>query len=117
MVTYTYIRPADSYHTLYCLSGLSIAQHHVYPSDAKRKGLETIWTPREGDDRRRDALRRTVFANALCWREEEGVSVVVGGNANRVVSNPALCLTLFSPLPSLSLSLSLFPCAYFFFSI
>ncbi|PPQ69089.1 hypothetical protein CVT24_000133 [Panaeolus cyanescens] len=34
---------ADAYHTLYCLSGLSSAQHHVFPSKLKRLQIEAEW--------------------------------------------------------------------------
>jgi hypothetical protein len=36
-------RTADSYHTLYCLSGLSTAQHHIYPSRARKAQALSIW--------------------------------------------------------------------------
>lgn len=33
-----------------------------------------------------DSLRKSVFADALSWSEEEGTSRFVGGNGNRLVS-------------------------------
>jgi hypothetical protein len=33
-----------------------------------------------------DDLRKSVFADALSWSEEEGTSKFVGGNGNRLVS-------------------------------
>ena len=41
-------RSPDAYHTLYSLAGLSSAQHHVYPSSARRAELVRIWTCSEG---------------------------------------------------------------------
>lgn len=36
-------RNPDAYHTLYCLSGLSSAQHRVVPNDDRRKQLSDAW--------------------------------------------------------------------------
>lgn len=36
-------RNPDAYHTHYCLSGLSAAQHHVFPSSARSKQVEDAW--------------------------------------------------------------------------
>lgn len=41
-------RSADAYHTLYCLSGLSAAQHRVVPNAARRQQLTTSWKDGEG---------------------------------------------------------------------
>lgn len=41
-------RNADSYHTLYCLAGLSSAQHHLYPSATRRTQLQDAWEARPG---------------------------------------------------------------------
>ena len=71
-------RNADAYHTAYCISGLSAAQHHVYPSPARREEVRAAW---EGED----GVRASVFAEALCWTEEDGGSHIVGSVENRVV--------------------------------
>ena len=36
-------RPADAYHTLYCLSGLSAAQRLFVPSRERRSELVNAW--------------------------------------------------------------------------
>jgi hypothetical protein len=71
-------RAADAYHTAYCLSGLSSAQHHVYPSPTRRAEIRAAWNGEDG-------VRATAFAEALSWAEEDGGSHVVGSAANRVV--------------------------------
>ena len=72
-------RNPDAYHTAYCISGLSAAQHHVCPSSSRREEVRAAWQGEEG-------VRATAFAECLCWVEEEGGSYVVGSAANRVVS-------------------------------
>ena len=71
-------RNPDAYHTAYCISGMSAAQHHVYPSPTRREEVRAAW---EGEG----GVRTTVFAEALCWTEEDGGSHIVGSAANRVV--------------------------------
>lgn len=92
-------RNADSYHTLYCLAGLSSAQHHLYPSATRRSRLQDAWEPQPGMSEASssvtkidiilqtidDGLRKAVFTELLSWTEEEGVSKFVGGEANRLV--------------------------------
>lgn len=36
-------RHPDAYHTLYCLSGLSAAQHHIFPSKSKKEQTLESW--------------------------------------------------------------------------
>ena len=36
-------RRADSYHTLYCLAGLSTAQHNVFLSSTRRDAIHRCW--------------------------------------------------------------------------
>jgi protein farnesyltransferase subunit beta len=71
-------RNPDAYHTAYCISGLSAAQHHVYPSPTRREEVRAAWKGEDG-------IRVSAFAESLCWVEEEGGSHVVGSAANRVV--------------------------------
>jgi hypothetical protein len=71
-------RNPDAYHTAYCISGMSAAQHHMYPSPTRREEVRAAW---EGED----GVRTAVFAEALCWTEEDGGSHVVGSAANGVV--------------------------------
>jgi protein farnesyltransferase subunit beta len=73
-------RNPDAYHTAYCISGLSAAQHHVYPSPARREEVRAAWNGEDG-------VRATAFAESLCWAEEDGGSYVVGSAANRIVSS------------------------------
>jgi hypothetical protein len=98
------IRHPDAYHTLYCLSGLSAAQHRVVHSPARRAEIRHAWKDTGGKfellfdmklvegadvyvvDETLDALRKAAFAESLSWIEEEGTSSVVGGAQNRVAS-------------------------------
>jgi protein farnesyltransferase subunit beta len=41
-------RNPDAYHTLYCLSGLSAAQHHVFPSSTRRAEIMKAWVSSSG---------------------------------------------------------------------
>ncbi|KAF8553098.1 terpenoid cyclases/Protein prenyltransferase [Imleria badia] len=73
-------KAADAYHTLYCLAGLSTAQHNVNPLPARRA---------------QEPLRRASFADALAWTEEEGTSHILGGAVNRVnPTHPVFNLTI-----------------------
>lgn len=81
---------ADSYHTLYCLAGLSSAQHHLYPSATRRTQLQDAW-----ESQLNDGLQKAVFTELLSWTEEEGVSKIVGGEANRLnATHPITNLTI-----------------------
>ncbi|KAF8879063.1 terpenoid cyclases/protein prenyltransferase alpha-alpha toroid [Infundibulicybe gibba] len=85
-------RGADAYHTLYCLSGLSAAQHHIFPSLARHTALADAWVPSNNPH---DDLRRTIFSTALSWTEEDGASKIVGGPSNRVnATHPIFNLTI-----------------------
>lgn len=42
-------RAADAYHTLYCLAGLSAAQHNVNPLPARRTQVDQAWRGRTGE--------------------------------------------------------------------
>ncbi|KAJ7074535.1 terpenoid cyclases/protein prenyltransferase alpha-alpha toroid [Mycena amicta] len=82
---------ADAYHTLYCLAGLSAAQHKVVLSPERRKQLSDAWTGGDEDDE----LRRGIFADSLCFSEEEGTETIVGGAGNRVnATHPVFNLTV-----------------------
>jgi protein farnesyltransferase subunit beta len=86
-------KSADAYHTLYCLAGLSSAQHHVFPSPARRDAIRKHWKP--SLDSTFDDLRKAAFAEALSWTEEEGTSKYVGGPVNRVnATHPVFNLTI-----------------------
>jgi protein farnesyltransferase subunit beta len=85
----------DSYHTLYCLSGLSSAQHHLYPSPTRRTQLQAAWKTQSDELSDHDALRKSVFTELLSWTEEEGVSKIVGGETNRLnATHPITNLTI-----------------------
>ncbi|KAI0728285.1 terpenoid cyclases/Protein prenyltransferase [Fomitopsis betulina] len=96
----------DPYHTLYCLAGLSAAQHRVAPDQSQRDDLLRSWnadaaqklavTAGLPDERERlDILRRESFLDALCWLEDEGADKYVGGSANRVnATQPLFNLTI-----------------------
>ncbi|KAJ7590765.1 terpenoid cyclases/protein prenyltransferase alpha-alpha toroid [Mycena floridula] len=86
-------KSADSYHTLYCLAGLSSAQHRLCSSSARRAELVEAWVP--GDDSSNDDIRKTIFSESLSWTEEEGASRYVGGEANRLnATHPLFNLTV-----------------------
>ncbi|EPQ53792.1 terpenoid cyclases/Protein prenyltransferase [Gloeophyllum trabeum ATCC 11539] len=84
---------SDAYHTLSCLSGLASAQHHVTPSSTRREEITLLW---ETDtDSPFDEQRKSAFADALAWVEEEGASKFVGGSGNRVnATHPIFNLTM-----------------------
>ncbi|KDQ53706.1 hypothetical protein JAAARDRAFT_39019 [Jaapia argillacea MUCL 33604] len=86
-------KAADAYHTLYCLCGLSSAQHHLVISPARRQAIYDVWksepSSSEGD------IRKKVFAESLSWVEEEGAAKFVGGTNNRVnATHPIFNLTI-----------------------
>ncbi|KAJ7034695.1 terpenoid cyclases/protein prenyltransferase alpha-alpha toroid [Mycena alexandri] len=83
---------ADAYHTLYCLAGLSSAQHKVSPSPTRRKELLDSWIDADSTT---DEFRKRIFIDALCYTEEEGTEKIVGGAANRVnATHPVFNLTI-----------------------
>ncbi|KAG6860443.1 hypothetical protein C0995_011083 [Termitomyces sp. Mi166 len=93
----------DAYHTLYCLSGLSIAQHRVSPSDARRAQIRSSWDPTRfcasdlkiSESVLPDETRQKIFENALAWAQEEGGSIIVGGAEHRVnATHPLFNLTI-----------------------
>ena len=109
-------RNPDAYHTLYCLAGLSAAQHRMFPSAARGAELRAAWAGPAGAwsvwrcksacacslrlraDAPEDRLRKTAFAETLSWVEEEGTTMVVGVASNQVVrplSAPFAALLLF----------------------
>ncbi|KDR71537.1 hypothetical protein GALMADRAFT_74965 [Galerina marginata CBS 339.88] len=88
---------ADAYHTLYCLSGLSSAQHHVFSSSAIKHQLLDAWEPSGSPyfNKPNDDLRKATFSDLLSWVEEEGSSHIVGGQANRLnATHPLTNLTI-----------------------
>jgi len=86
---------ADSYHTLYCLSGLSSAQHHLYPCTTRRTQLQDAWETQSDEISHHDRLRKSVFTELLSWTEEEGGSKIVGSRANRLnATHPITNLTI-----------------------
>ncbi|KAL4064662.1 terpenoid cyclases/protein prenyltransferase alpha-alpha toroid [Scleroderma yunnanense] len=86
-------KSADAYHTLYCLAGLSTAQHNVYPSPARRADVAAAWQLHP--EYPHEELRKTSFLEALSWSEEEGGSHVLGGSVNRVnATHPVFGLTM-----------------------
>ncbi|KAG1734874.1 terpenoid cyclases/protein prenyltransferase alpha-alpha toroid [Suillus paluster] len=76
-------KPADSYHTLYCLAGLSTAQHNIFLSSTRQDAIFRCWkTPPESTH---EQLRQACFAHSLSWTEEEGTSRILGVQNNRMV--------------------------------
>jgi hypothetical protein len=92
-------RPADSYHTLYCLAGLSTAQHNIFLSSTRRDLFLLGWEGPHGrpctrvvevsssfaPESPQDQLRQACFTKSLSWTEEEGTSHVLGSQNNRMV--------------------------------
>jgi len=86
---------ADAYHTLYCLSGLSAAQHRLFPDPQRKEALKAAWKSAESGDAQMESLREEIFTSALCWSEEEGTEKIVGGKDNRVnATHPLFNLTI-----------------------
>ncbi|KAG1880848.1 terpenoid cyclases/protein prenyltransferase alpha-alpha toroid [Suillus subluteus] len=86
-------KPADSYHTLYCLAGLSSAQHHVFLSSTRQDAIVRCWkTPPESTH---EQLRQACFSHSLSWTEEEGTSRILGAQNNRMnATHPVFNLTM-----------------------
>ncbi|KAF9448745.1 terpenoid cyclases/Protein prenyltransferase [Macrolepiota fuliginosa MF-IS2] len=86
-------KAADSYHTLYCLSGLSAAQHHLYPSHPRKAQTLSIW---KDDDSSSNALRKAIFCDMISWVEEEGTARIIGpATTNRLnATHPLTNLTI-----------------------
>ena len=88
-------KPADLYHTLYCLAGLSAAQHRVYHSKRIQDQLLNKWrdtapfVPESGGgettDDERNARRRKIWACSRAWKEDETTGRYLGGKVNRIV--------------------------------
>lgn len=80
------IRPADAYHTLYNLAGLSGAQHRVYSSIKRADHVRSKWVDSKPFHAEvSQAQRREAFVAALAWVEDEDGSRYVGDAGNRVV--------------------------------
>ncbi|CAK5263324.1 unnamed protein product [Mycena citricolor] len=87
----------DAYHTLYCLAGLSAAQHKVAPSSARRDEITQAWKAGAADlvTPEMDSLRKRVFSDSLQYTEEEGTETILGGSVNRVnATHPIFNLTV-----------------------
>ncbi|OAX33058.1 terpenoid cyclases/Protein prenyltransferase [Rhizopogon vinicolor AM-OR11-026] len=86
-------KPADSYHTLYCLAGLSTAQHNVFLSSTRRDAILGCW--KILPESTQDQLRRACFTHSLAWTEEEGTSHILGSKSNRMnATHPVFNLTM-----------------------
>jgi protein farnesyltransferase subunit beta len=87
-------KSADAYHTLYCLSGLSSAQHRIVPSSARRKQLDDAWDTNSNPAIPND-IRKDLFLSSLCWDEDESAALYVGGKENRLnATHPVFGLTI-----------------------
>ncbi|KAM6499858.1 Terpenoid cyclases/protein prenyltransferase alpha-alpha toroid [Amanita muscaria] len=85
---------ADAYHTLYCLSGLSSAQHHVVPSAARQAEIIAHWKSDTRPDVNED-LRKEIYLNVMSWTEDETNVCILGGSTNRVnATHPITNLTI-----------------------
>lgn len=81
-------RPADAYHTLYNLSGLSSAQHHMVRTSQAREKLLDKWVDADENEKteeEKEAVRKRIFIESVCWAEDESAERYVGGKENRVV--------------------------------
>ncbi|KAG1761880.1 terpenoid cyclases/protein prenyltransferase alpha-alpha toroid [Suillus placidus] len=63
-------KPADLYHTLYCLAGLSSAQHNVFLSSTRQDAIVRSWkTPPES---MHEQLHQACFTHSLSWTPSRG---------------------------------------------
>ncbi|KAI5120991.1 hypothetical protein M0805_000452 [Coniferiporia weirii] len=86
-------KPADAYHTLYTLSGLSTAQHRVVLSHELRDKYIKEWRSHSADVGI-DEMHKVAYAEARAWKEEEA-SVYVNGAGDRLnATHPVLNLTM-----------------------
>ncbi|EJC99512.1 terpenoid cyclases/Protein prenyltransferase [Fomitiporia mediterranea MF3/22] len=86
-------KPADAYHTLYSLAGLSTAQHYVSPSNDIREKFRKEW--KRKDDDPLDDWRKSAYVEARTWKEEEGGSIYVNGPGDRLnATHPIFTLTM-----------------------
>ncbi|KAF9488111.1 terpenoid cyclases/Protein prenyltransferase [Pleurotus eryngii] len=86
---------ADAYHTMYCLSGLSSAQHRMFPSVERREQIREAWKAISPQDTLPSKIRKETFLNSLSWTEDESASKILGGEANRVnATHPVFNLTI-----------------------
>ncbi|KAF9266706.1 terpenoid cyclases/Protein prenyltransferase [Marasmius fiardii PR-910] len=99
----------DSYHTLYCLAGLSAAQHKMIPQTGHKKALEALWQSNSetsltlksdeevgGKNVLDDDVRREVYTTALSWGEDFSKKrEIIGGGENRLnATHPLFNLTV-----------------------
>ncbi|KAG2002264.1 farnesyltransferase subunit beta [Coprinopsis cinerea AmutBmut pab1-1] len=102
-------KPADAYHTLYCLAGLSSAQHRIFPSKHK---CETFLNTKWKDGKRKtdlglkeevaeldDRVRKDSLAALVSWSEDPMFATtfwhIVGGKENRInATHPITNLTV-----------------------
>ncbi|KAL4259370.1 protein prenyltransferase subunit beta family protein [Pleurotus pulmonarius] len=85
---------ADAYHTMYCLSGLSSAQHRVVPSPERRGQILSAWQ-RKDDDLLPGRFRKRTFLDSLSWTEDGTTAKIFGGDVNRVnATHPVFNLTI-----------------------
>ncbi|KAF4596905.1 Protein farnesyltransferase subunit beta [Pleurotus pulmonarius] len=86
---------ADAYHTMYCLSGLSSAQHRMLPSDERRQQIQDAWKTSPDDDTAPGKIRKEILLRSLSWTEDESAAKIIGGDANRVnATHPVFNLTM-----------------------
>ncbi|KAG8905002.1 CAAX farnesyltransferase (FTase) subunit beta [Tulasnella sp. 403] len=99
--------PADAYHTLYNLSGLSAAQHRTFFSPQMAEELRGKWVDNDGFNpalfnesiketaAERQARRREIYVAGHAWTEDEGAHHYVGGEGNRMnAAHPLYNLTM-----------------------
>ncbi|KAF5369835.1 hypothetical protein D9758_001130 [Tetrapyrgos nigripes] len=90
-------KAADAYHTLYCLAGLSAAQHRMVPDRARRKVLEALWTDNSDqvDGHSHKWWMKEVYTHSMAWGEAtRRKRNILGGEGNRVnATHPIFNLT------------------------
>ncbi|KAG1763814.1 terpenoid cyclases/protein prenyltransferase alpha-alpha toroid [Suillus placidus] len=63
-------KPTDLYHMLYCLAGLSSAQHNVFLSSTRQDAIVRSWkTPPESTH---EQLHQACFTHSLSWTPSRG---------------------------------------------
>ncbi|EPQ27107.1 uncharacterized protein PFL1_05389 [Pseudozyma flocculosa PF-1] len=70
----------DAYHTNYNLSGLSLAQHRLKPSEATRSSLLSLWKDGGMGKEEERGWRKEVYLSALSWTLDPRDSVIVAGS-------------------------------------
>ncbi|THV08641.1 terpenoid cyclases/Protein prenyltransferase [Dendrothele bispora CBS 962.96] len=86
---------ADAYHTLYCLAGLSAAQHRMNPDRTRRRVLEALWNENSKEGESENWWAKDVYTRFMSWSEAARKKrTLIGGEGNRInATHPIFNLT------------------------